>query len=456
MASGAELPTSEAPHRRALGKLGFIGATLVAMTVTGPSVHAELGDLAFIALAVTQGSLVLLATRLAGGCRERQGLAVVLGVALALRLALLFVPPHLSTDAYRYVWDGRVQGAGINPYRHVPEAAALEALRDEAVFPHINRRDYAVTIYPPAAQMLFALVNRVSDGLLAMKLALVACEAATVAVLLDLLRRLGRPAVRVVAYAWHPLAVWEIAGNAHIDAAMLAAMVLGLWLALVPGRRLIAAGVLAVAALLKPFAVLALSAAWQPRRHRGDWRAPAVALAVAALLYTPYLSVGAGVLGFLPTYLGEEHIDTGGGFWLVAALQHFAGPVPWAPPLYMAAGTVLVGGLALAVAFGRDQGLEAKLRRLFWLLFAFLMLLSPNLPWYYLALVPFVALFGPAPGWAATICCFVLYDVVWTDAAIDFAVRDTVLNLTVLIAVVVALRPRRTLPATEPLEISRR
>ena len=133
-----------------------------------------------------------------------QALAVILGVALALRLALLFEPPNLSTDAYRYVWDGRVQGAGVNPYLHVPAAPALEALRDEAIFPHINRRDYAVTIYPPAAQMLFALVNRVSDGLLAMKLALVACEAVTAAVLVDLLRRLRRPVTRVVAYALAP------------------------------------------------------------------------------------------------------------------------------------------------------------------------------------------------------------------------------------------------------------
>jgi hypothetical protein len=392
---------------------------------------------------------------LAVGCHERQGLVVVLGIAIALRLALLFVPPHLSTDVYRYVWDGRVQGAGINPYRYVPEAPALEALRDEAIYPHINRRDYAVTIYPPAAQMLFLLVGRLADGLLAMKLALVACEAITVAVLLDLLRRLKRPALRIVAYAWHPLAVWEIAGSGHIDAAMVAAMMLGLWFALVPGRRLLAAGVLAVAALFKPFAVLALSAAWQPRQHRGDWRAPAVALAVAGLLYLPYLSVGMGVLGFLPTYLGEEHLDTGEGFWLVAAIEHFAGPVAWARPLYLAAGTGLIGSLALAVPLGRDQGLEARLRRLFWLLLAFVALLSPNLPWYYMVLLPFVALLGPAPGWAATICCFALYDEIRDDLSVDFLVRDTFLNLAVLTASASALQPRRAVPATEPVEDSR-
>src|ERR1700730_9425884 len=45
---------------------------------------------------------------------------VVLIVAVSLRLPLLFTPPLLSSDIYRYVWDGRVQAAGTNPYDFVP------------------------------------------------------------------------------------------------------------------------------------------------------------------------------------------------------------------------------------------------------------------------------------------------------------------------------------------------
>jgi alpha-1,6-mannosyltransferase len=430
-----------APAARPERRLLLLGAALLGMTLAGPVVLLRLGDLAFIALVLAQGALVLLATRLAEGCAERRGLPLILGVALALRLALLPIPPNLSTDAYRYVWDGRVQAAGVNPYRHVPAAPELAPLRDEAIFPHINRRDYAVTIYPPAAQILFLAVNRVSDGMLAMKLAMIAAEAVTIAVLLGLLRRLGRPATRVVAYAWHPLALWEIAGNAHIDSAMLAGMLLGLWVALVLHRRVPAAGILAAAALLKPFAALALPAAWRPP----DWRAPALVLAVVGLLYLPYLSVGAGVLGFLPAYLGEEHLDKGEGFWLLATVEQLAGPLAWARPLYLAAGAALLGGLALAVPFGRDQRLEARLRRLFWLAFAFLLLLSPNLPWYYLLLLPYVALLGPAPGWAATLCCFLLYDVVGHDPEVGFALRDTAFNLIVLGTLLASLRPWRLL-----------
>ena len=93
-----------------------------------------------------------------------------------MRLALLFVEPYLSTDIYRYVWDGRVQAAGINPYRHVPSAPEVAHLRDAAIFPNINRADYAVTIYPPAAQAIFLAVTRLGESVVAMKLGLLAFE----------------------------------------------------------------------------------------------------------------------------------------------------------------------------------------------------------------------------------------------------------------------------------------
>lgn len=423
------------PARR-LSLLGVIGAVLVATTWAGPSVHLGRGDIAFAALAVGQGLLVLVALRVALRCPPGPALAVIATVAVALRLALLPVAPHLSTDAYRYVWDGRVQAAGINPYRHVPADPALEALRDQAIFPNINRADYAPTIYPPAAQILFQAVARISDSLLAMRLAFVLCEVAVVAVLLSLLRRIGQPLVRVLAYAWHPLAVWEIAGSGHLDAAMIALMMVGLWIALVAGRRLPAAAVLAVAALVKPPAALALAATWRA----WDWRAPAVAIGVALALYLPYLSVGTGVFGFLPGYLGEERIATAEGFWIVAGLQALAGPLPFARTVYLALAVGVLGALALRVALHPNRAPEAVLIRLCWAIFAFVFLLSPDYPWYWLILLPFVALTGFAPGWAATIACFVLYDVIDEGFEVDFMLRDTALNLVILATLPFALR----------------
>jgi len=70
-------------------------------------------------------------------------------VAVLLRAIALFAPQALSTDIFRYVWDGRVQAAHINPYRFIPADPALAPLRDDSIYPNINRADYAHTIYPP-------------------------------------------------------------------------------------------------------------------------------------------------------------------------------------------------------------------------------------------------------------------------------------------------------------------
>lgn len=423
-------------------RLALIGVVLLGIVLGGPYLHRGVGDLAFITLLLTHGALALRATRLAMASPGRRTLLLIGGVAVALRLGLLFGAPTLSTDAYRYVWDGRVQNAGINPYRYIPEAPELEALRDDAISPNINRADYAVTIYPPAAQILFALVGAIADGLVAMKLALLACEAITVAILLAFLRRLGQPATRIVAYAWHPLAVWEIAGSGHVDAAMVAAVMAGLWLSLVAGRRVAAAATLAVATLVKPFAVLVLAAAWRP----WEWRPPAVAIAVAVALYLPYLSVGWGVLGFLPTYLGEEKLDTGEGFWAVAAVEWLVGAHSWLQPAYLAFGAGVLGWLTLRLAFAADRSLAVMLRRVFALLLAALWFVSPNWPWYYLILVPLVTLGSTPVGWAATLACFVLYDEIWGDRTVPFLLRDTLFNLTVLGAL---LWQARIAPRTE-------
>src|SRR4029079_6451100 len=208
-------------------------------------------------------------------------------------------------------------------------------LRDAAIYPNINRADYAVTAYPPVAQMFFFAVTRISETLTAMRLAMVACEAVVVAVLIDLLRRIRLPVTAVVAWAWHPLVIWEIANNGHSDALMVALLMFGVLL-LVCNRRVAGAVAVALAALVKPYAVVALPAFWRP----WDWRAPAAAVATAALCYLRYARAGSGVLGFVTTggYLSEEGFTDGGGYWLVALVRAAIGDLPGLTIAYVALG----------------------------------------------------------------------------------------------------------------------
>jgi alpha-1,6-mannosyltransferase len=423
-------------------KLMALGLAVLLLTGATPILFERLGDNFFIAQAILCGVLVACATRVAEHCPERQGLVVIIGFSVVLRLLLLAAPPLTSIDIFRYIWDGRVQAAGFNPISHLPAAPELMSLRDAAIFPYVDKADYAVTIYPPASQLFFLLVTRVHESVVAMKIALVACEGVTIAAVIALLRRLGRPVTRVVAYAWHPLAIWEIANNGHIDAAMVAMMMLAIWL-FATGRRLLAAAAAAVGILFKPFAVLILPALWRP----WDWKVPLVVAAITAVLYLPYLSAGTGILGFLPTYVNEERLDSGSAFWVVEALRWVLGPSAWTTFLYLGASLAILAGLALRAGFRKDRPLAVTLGDINALLLAFCFLLSPNHPWYFLMVVPFVALTGSFAGWVLTIGGFALYDVAPWDPQVPFWMRDAAFNLAVLAALLVSLRQARSTQA---------
>jgi hypothetical protein len=109
-----------------------------------------------MAFAVATGLTAMAATVVAERTRDTKAIWLIIGVAVGLRAILLMLDPLLSTDIYRYVWDGKVQATGLNPYRYVPADDALAALRDAATYPNINRVDTAVTAYPQVAQMFFS------------------------------------------------------------------------------------------------------------------------------------------------------------------------------------------------------------------------------------------------------------------------------------------------------------
>jgi alpha-1,6-mannosyltransferase len=359
----------------------------------------------FVLAALLQAALWAAAARLVRRRGERQSLALILGVAALLRLEALPAPTYLSTDIYRYVWDGRVAAAGINPYRYVPDDPHLARLRDASIYPNINRLDYAPTIYPPAAQLLFLLGNRLGHGVSGMKLVMVAAEAIGIVALLSVLRASGQPRQHILLYAWHPLPVWEIAGAGHVDAAVVMFVALAL-AAATSGRRVAAAAALAAATLVKFIPALLLPALWRPTRsNRGDWRWPAVFLAVIVIGYLPYLGAGRRVLGFLPGYVAEEKLAAGSGFWLLGEARQLA-PVPVAAYLGLAA--LVMGALAVA-ALRRSPDAPAGLAWATRLASAALFFLSPHYAWYFVWLAALLCAAPWWPAWWPTVAAVLLY-----------------------------------------------
>jgi hypothetical protein len=331
-------------------------------------------------------------------------LTAILVVAALMRAIALFAPQALSTDVFRYVWDGRVQAAHINPYRFIPADPALAALRDESIYPNINRADYAHTIYPPTAQLAFLAIERVSDSVFAMKLGLVGFEAIAIACLIALLRRNGLPSTRVLLYAWHPLPIWEFAGSGHVDAIAIA----GLSLAFLAASRrapIWTGAALAAAALVKYYPIIAAPALYR----RWDWRMPASFLVTLLLLYAPYVGVGTSVFGFASGYASEEGLRDGSGVWLLSLLKKFA-HLPKEPLLIFApAVAIFLMALGLWILFSARRARSGQIENAALMGVAFTVCVSPHDPWYFTWLVPFLCFRVSAPLLWLTASCVLLY-----------------------------------------------
>ena len=349
--------------------------------------RAELGRFQALALAAFAAYALAVARR--AGWKALPGATTfVVLVAIALRVAVFPVPPTLSDDVYRYVWEGRVLAAGANPYAHAPADPALARFRDADVFPRVNHPELAA-VYPPLAEAGFALVARVSATPVAMKLWVLLHDVALCALLAWWCRARGGSAWDGLVYAWNPLVVVEYAGSAHHDPTGILWLVLAL--ALAERRRGAAsAASLAAAVLVKLVSLPALAFLWR------EWPAR-VRVAAALLLATglaAYVGLSRGPQSGLAAFAGRwRHNDALFGL-MAAALSERAARV------------VVVGMLVILVAFLWRRGTPALAATRLCLRTG--LLLGPVLhPWYLgwvLALEPL----GPSPAWLALSCTVLL------------------------------------------------
>ncbi len=167
----------------------------------------------------------------------RESLNFFLGVAILLRIILLFAFPNLSDDVYRFIWDGLLTIQGINPFEYLPaEVLEMEGLQglDQALYAELNSQEY-YTIYPPVSQGIFAIgvylfPNDWWGSMFVMKLFLVAFEIGTLFLMLSLLNIFELPGANVLWYALNPLIIVEISGNLHFEGAMVFFLLLAILL----------------------------------------------------------------------------------------------------------------------------------------------------------------------------------------------------------------------------------
>jgi alpha-1,6-mannosyltransferase len=321
---------------------------------------------------------------------NRWTLYIIFGVALAVRLVGVFAPEFLSSDLYRYVWDGKVQAAGINPYRYFPADEHLQFLRDGQIYPNINRKEYAHTIYPPGAQLIFLTITRISETEACMKAAMVGFEALACWALLQILPLLGRGREEILLYAWHPLGVWEIGSSGHVDA-VIVGLLSAAALALLRGRITRSACWITIAAMVKMYPLVLLLAFGR----RLTARMMLLCVGIIAAGYALYASVGAGVLGFLAGFTREEGLNTGDRYFFLAWAHRYM-HLPFWPGLYIAGSTLMLAGIAF---WGRLRFREPKLMLGLALAISIVatLLFSPHYPWYFLWILPFAVMLRYLP-----------------------------------------------------------
>ncbi len=151
-------------------------------------------------------------------------------LGFAIRIACAFIDPLLSDDIFRYVWEGRVNLAGLSPFANAPNSDALIFLRDNEIWPLINH-NHIPAIYPPFAQFYFTLVAFLKGGIIAVKLGFIAIEGLTLWGLFKILKETwtrNRMEYAMAIYVLNPLVIYEVAWSGHLDVLAWALLVLGL------------------------------------------------------------------------------------------------------------------------------------------------------------------------------------------------------------------------------------
>ena len=418
-----------------------IGCLLIVLYRLGLRSRDSAEILWLLKVALVQSIFYLVAVWLIWRARtSRSTLVLTLLFATLFRLSILFAPPYLSDDIYRYIWDGRVQAAGINPYRYIPADEALKNLRDEEIYPKINRRDSAQTIYPPVAEVIYLLTTRVSESVTWMKTTMVLFEALGIWAIAQLLASFGLPRQRILIYAWHPLTVWEFAGSGHLDA-----MIIGfLGLALLAHRRHaeIASGIaLASATLVKFFPGVLLPALYK----RWNWKLPLVFAIGIVVAYLPYLGVGPrGALGYLFGYARERGMESGEQFFLLSAIRRVPLGIHVPTVAFAVFAVIILGGLAVWMTRSH-HGDEDYISNALIMASTFTVLVAPNFPWYFAWLIPFLCFIPSIPIFYLTLSSFLLYLtwLYWADTQVFKIKALMFVPFFFLLAVTIWLRRRK-------------
>lgn len=361
-------------------RLLLLGATLLMALTICARKFSNVGEPSFIISMVVTGVAYLLAVRELFSTPKFPQRVIVIGLVLAVvwHIPFLLAPPGSDDDIHRYLWDGRVQRLGYNPYLIVPNDSALAGLHTSET--RTMNNPHVPSPYPAGAELFFRAVTAVHESVFTLKVAFVLCDLAIVFVLLDILRRSGRGMHWVLAYAWNPLLATEVAGSGHIDIVG-ALLLLISFAALMRRWRAVAAVAFGLAVAVKFLPIVLLPLYWKRVRVRDGL----LAAFVTGLLYVPFLNHGRIPIGSLGTYMHSFRFNDP----VFATLERVAAPQ------FVVGFAVLIG--FLTAIWLRKKSAELSSSGFAWPMAASLLCAPVVYPWYLLWLLPFLRAASTVP-----------------------------------------------------------
>ncbi len=216
----------------------------------------------------------------------------LLAVGILLRIAFGLVHPVGSPDYYRYVWDGKVQAHGINPYRYAPDDPALGALHSD-ILPRLVTYGDMKTIYPPLSETLFYAAYLIGgESYLGIKLLIFVFDILTLAGLTLSLKTLGLELKHVLLYALAPLPLIQFFLDGHVDSFGFTFLIFAVYFYF-RERRSLAYAFLGLSLLIKPLALITIPLFILAEKDlAGRVKAAVIPVLLFALAYLPYTLTG--------------------------------------------------------------------------------------------------------------------------------------------------------------------
>jgi glycosyl transferase family 87 len=364
------------PSHRVYG-LGAV--LLVSLTICSRKL-SSVGEPSFIIPLAVAGIAYLLAIRELFSTPKFPRRVIFIGLVLAAvwHVPFLLQPPGSDDDVHRYLWDGRVQRLGYNPYIVIPNDPALGGLHTPETRT-LNNPEVS-SPYPAGTQLFFRAVTAIHESIFAFKVAFAACELAIVLLLLAELRHLGQAEHWVLAYAWNPLLVTCVAYSGHVD--ILGALLLLLSAAALQRRwRTVAAVAFGLAIAVKFLPIVLTPLYWRRVRVRDA----VLAVLIVGLLYVPFLHHGSALMGSLGVFVQRFRFNDP----VFATLARIVSP-------RVVAGLAVLVGLAISVWLRRRHD-EYSPDTFAWPMAASLLCAPVVYPWYLLWLLPFVRSVSTVP-----------------------------------------------------------